>query len=66
MCLILAILLCWRHRKYKPKMVVVFQPFPHVVVCTRRGCWHGTNKSGKWRIVKMDSDALSRWLHIKN
>ena len=59
MCFIIAIYL-WI--KYGGKFIIVFQPFPHIVVSSKSGIFHGTNRSGKWRIEEMDSDSFSRWL----
>lgn len=43
-------------------MLIVFQPFPHVVISARSGIWHGTNRSGKWQIEKMSEESFKRWI----
>ena len=59
MCLILGIYL-WI--KLGGKLLIVFQPFPHVVVSTKSGIWHGTNRNGSWVIEQMEHDVAVRWL----
>lgn len=62
MCLILGIYL-WI--KLGGKLLIVFQPFPHVVVSTRFGIWHGTDRNGSWQIEQMSNRAFSKWM-IRN
>jgi hypothetical protein len=59
MCLFLGLYLWY---KYGGKLLVVFQPFPHVIVCSKSGIWHGTNRSGKWQIEKMSSESFRKWI----
>ena len=59
MCLVYALYLWWKYGGY---LVFVFQPAPHALVFSKHGVWHGTNKSGKWRIEYMDRASVTRWL----
>jgi hypothetical protein len=59
MCLIIGIYLWIKHGG---KLLIIFQPFPHVVVSAKSGIWHGTNRSGKWKIEKMEPSFFNKWL----
>lgn len=48
--------------KYGVKMLIIFQPFPHVVVSSSDAIRHGTNRLGKWKIEEMKKEAFCTWI----
>lgn len=60
MCILYALKI-WK--RLGGKLIFTFQPGFHVMVCTPKGIFHGTNKShdGRWRIEQLDAKALARW-----
>ncbi len=59
MCLLIGLYL-WK--KHGGRLVIIFQPFPHVVVFCRDGlCRHGTHKTGRWSIEILEMHKFKRW-----
>ena len=48
--------------KHGGRLLIVFHPFPHVLVLSKDIILHGTNKSGKWKIESIEKDSFIRWL----
>lgn len=44
------------------KLLFIFQPSFHVIVCSSSGIFHGTNKNGKWKVEQIDAASFTRWL----
>jgi len=61
MCLFYGLYLWWTKGG---RLAIIFQPFPHIVVFSATGVWHGTNRSGRWRIEKMSNEAVIKWLDL--
>lgn len=59
MCLFFGIYLWLKHGG---KLLIIFQPCPHVVVCSKGLVWHGTNKHGTWSIENIERDNFVKWL----
>lgn len=65
MCILYALKI-WK--RYGGKLIFSFQPGFHMMVCTPKGIYHGTTKSydGRWRIEKLNAEALAKWLSKGN
>lgn len=64
MCLYYAIIIWIRSGG---KLVIVFQPFPHVIVCTKLGVIHATNtksSDGRWEIKRLNTKKMIKWLNL--
>ena len=62
-CLILGIKI-WR--EHGGKLLIVFQPYPHVIVmCSDGIIRHGTNrKTGVWRVEEMTVSRFVYWMQL--
>jgi len=61
MCLLYGLLIWIR---FRGKIAVIFQPFPHVVVFTSKGVIHATNRTGRWKIERMRQSLVAKWLYL--
>jgi len=62
MCILYAIKLWMKHGG---KILVMFHPFFHVMVCAKGKIYHGTTKSknGKWRVEEIDVETFAKLIN---
>ncbi len=62
MCLILGLYIWF---KYGGRFAFILQPSPHVIILTKyNGVLHATNRSGNWRIEKLNSRFMIKWFDL--